>query len=510
MQYQTMEVKKNHRRRKNASQNVQLLATLVMLLLRGRQERRSIARSCWNTNTWSTSPIMLSMTRRRAILFLVVAFLSLQAKMAQASSFFERFERDEGSSKMRPNNSRSTTGNPFAGEREDSMRSSRLPIDYPFPAAKLLDDDEEKRTPSSLSPRRDIISKYTAHSFRRKMLLFLSSTLGLGMIMGTVIGQSLHLKSSRSLQMMLTFCFACFYFFKSTIYSEWTKSCGMLLLLVLPAYFKRIRPAYPTYILSRLLTPGSERRPFPSGVENPWRYQPRESSVPSQEEEPDYTLVLPEFSMIPTLASATVMGIMIGASLPLVPTSMGAICGGISLAYGCTLRSSYGDLCRVMGMRVVALVWAVRYYQDQVKFVPKTQKLVQHIVDKALFLDRQHSIRHRIGSILSWLYHRGTRVVQKVQTDMKAEDEPDYRSSSGDIRDKRRPPDPDRRFRNRDRPPPRRYRDDRDPRERRRGEAYGPGPRDDHRRSSYSEWGEMKEDEGGAGVVPPPPPPPRR
>jgi hypothetical protein len=145
---------------------------------------------------------------------------------------------------------------------------------------------------------------------------------------------------------------------------------------------------------------------------------PRVVSLPEEEE--DYNALYAVISM-------TLVGFACGGSLPLIPTWMGAMAGGASLAFLTTLPTANGDLARTMGMRVVSLFEEVLSINDDLKIMSKVGVVAGKILDKVLVLDRKHKIKDKLIRGFSWAYDQVSRTAEQVQTDSRMRDDEPYR-----------------------------------------------------------------------------------
>ena len=131
--------------------------------------------------------------------------------------------------------------------------------------------------------------------------------------------------------------------FFRTPFGELVRALGLSLILVLERTSK-IRKMYPTwrYVAAFFGLSSRNLRPFPP-ARNPWRYTPRRPSDVN-------------FSMLYSIIAMAFVGSFCGGNMPFIPTWIGSIAGAALFALGCTLSSARGDLCRTMGMRVVAVL----------------------------------------------------------------------------------------------------------------------------------------------------------
>eukprot|EP00934_Nitzschia_sp_Nitz4_P008215 Nitzschia sp. Nitz4//scaffold208_size52459//14211//15336//NITZ4_006808-RA/size52459-augustus-gene-0.2-mRNA-1//1//CDS//3329541645//8205//frame0 len=240
-------------------------------------------------------------------------------------------------------------------------------------------------------------------------------------IMSTMLGTSLGIALAKSLIPRLAKPMAwlggILFFFFSTVFrrsstGEWVRALAVSFLLSFQQIHE-IRRTYPVrrYIFTYLFRRNRTRallRPFPMG--NPWQ----ESSTFTSTVASSPAAKQPPFHMLYCLMAMAMVGSVCGANLPLIPTWLGSILGAGLLVYGCTLEGGVaqgrphtdlrGDICRLMGMRVVAWVQAWIQIQRQLDILPKTMVVFSRILDRLLILDRQHRLRDRLMGWLQSLY----------------------------------------------------------------------------------------------------------
>ena len=142
--------------------------------------------------------------------------------------------------------------------------------------------------------------------------------------------------------------------------------------------------------------------------------------------------------LLQSVLSMTFVGMVVGANLPLLPTWMGAVAGGASLAMVTTLPTANGDLARSMGMRVVSLLEEVWIINSELNIMSKLGVVSGKIFDHIMILDRKHRIKDKIVTIVSFAYVQVARTVQNVQSEMGQDDEQDdIRRDSSDRRNDR-------------------------------------------------------------------------
>jgi hypothetical protein len=368
------------------------------------------------------------------------------------------------------------------------------PIHYQFPATTTTtaavndneddDDDngEEGRTTTIASSsssssstleyasaRDDAVTRYM--STKRGTVQLVFSAAMVGGSLGAVLGKSLfHVPKTMDVVpwfvTLFLLCGSSAWLLRNP-YGELLRAIGLAMILVLQQT-SAIRQRYPTwpYIPSFLHLKPRRIPPFPPSS-NPWRYKPRPGR-------PGIADV--EFYMIPTILAMTLIGSTVGGSIPLLPTWMGGLLGAGTFAVGTTLPNARGDLCRLMGMRVVATVLELWEIQMELEIIPKIGTVSGKVMDKVLILDRKHRIKDRMVSILSrgyaFLLTQTSNAAAAASTTTTTTTTP-ARSEGGDRRRRRDP--------GQDHQDDRRRTGDGPPLDRRRG---GPPPRGDRRRPS--------------------------
>ena len=321
--------------------------------------------------------------------------------------------------------------------------TTRTPIHYKFPSTAGRDkteegddaergegdgedNDDKRKTPDFASPRDDAVTRYMMTK-RGKMQLLMSSAL-VGGSLGAFGGKSLfHIQNVLP---WFTFCLFLSFFTAWLLrnpYGELMRAMGLAFILVLKRT-RAIRKDYPTwpYVPSFFHLKPRMTPPFPPSS-NPWRYTPRRPSDV-------------DFQMFPSVVAMGLVGSAVGGSIPLLPTWMGSLAGAATFALSTTLPNARGDLCRIMGMRVVATTLELWDIQADLEIIPKMGVVGGKIMDKILILDRKHRIKDRLVTVLSWGYDQA----------MKQADAARGGRDSGDGDRRRRPGDDDRRRRDRD------------------------------------------------------------
>ena len=301
-----------------------------------------------------------------------------------------------------------------------SDNTSINPIHYNFPVKPSTDpveisqrdssDQRSKDIPSRrlyptefTSARQDAVTRFSSTPWG-KVKLTASSTL-IGSILGSFIGKSItgHAMPLSSVFAML---FLCSNFFRND-YGELSRSLGLALIYML-SRIRRVRQRYPTGPNRILSAMGiRDRIPFPPQSpedENPWSYQPQ-------------SRIDPDFDMIKSMIAVAVIGSFCGGNVPLIPTWIGSAAGALTLVYVCTTKTGRGDLTRIMGMRVVALVLEALDINRELRISRKSGIVAGKVFDKVMILDRKHRIKDRLVQVLNWVYEKAVSTASQVQQD---------------------------------------------------------------------------------------------
>jgi hypothetical protein len=192
--------------------------------------------------------------------------------------------------------------------------------------------------------------------------------------------------------------------FFRTPFGELVRALSMSLILVLQRTSK-IRRSYPTWrYIPAFFGLTRSPRPFPP-ARNPWRYTPRRS------EDPDFTMMFALIAM--AFVGSTCGGTM---NVPLIPTWLGALVGAAACSFGCTLSSARGDLCRTLGMRVVALVQELWEIQAELRIIPKAAVVSSQVLDKLMIFDRKHKVKDRFLSLVNKSYNQAMQTASQLNT----------------------------------------------------------------------------------------------
>ena len=241
---------------------------------------------------------------------------------------------------------------------------------------------------------------------------------------------------------------------------ELSRALGLSLILVLQRT-QQIRRDYPTwrYVGASMgigvggggrdargrPIPRRGPRPFPP-TRNPWKYVPRSSRDP-------------DFNMIYALIIMGMVGSTVGGNMPFIPSWIGALVGASSFAFACTWQDSpRGDLARSCAMRIVSACTELWKIQADLQIIPKATVVSSQIIDKAMILDRKHSVKDKFLSFANKGYESASKVAEQIQQQQRNRGGPDNKDTS---KENRRDDDDDRRKNVDDRD--RRYRKDREP-----------------------------------------------
>ena len=304
---------------------------------------------------------------------------------------------------------------------------------------------DDPDAPEFSTARQDAVGRYMS-TFKGRLALRSSSAL-VGVAFGGYLGKSLFNTPSVGLATGLLLVLLTFL---RNPYGELSRALGLVLIFVWQRTFK-IRRRYATWPHIKASLGIIPRRAFP-----------RDDDFQSR-----------EISFIYTLIAMGFVGSAVGGNLPFVPTWMGAMGGAGILVFLSTLKSARGDLCRSMGMRLVAVVEEVLDINGELKVVQKSGVVAGRILDKLLILDSKHRIKDRIASGLTFAYNQIASATGRID---RRRDDTDR--DEGQRRDNK---DDDRRRDSRDDG----RRDDTED-ERRRGDRDGRRPNDDRRRDDTS------------------------
>jgi hypothetical protein len=122
--------------------------------------------------------------------------------------------------------------------------------------------------------------------------------------------------------------------------------------------------------------------------------------------------------MIYSLLAMTFVGSTCGATLalPLIPTWIASLIGAITMAYATTLVDSpWGDLCRSLGMRVVAFIQELWKIVQSLGIIPKAAIVTGQIIDKCMILDRQHKVKDKLFALCQVGYVKILQTVNTIQ-----------------------------------------------------------------------------------------------
>ena len=316
--------------------------------------------------------------------------------------------------------------------------------------SSLGTNNEETTTTTSgggmtMNARKDPIALYR-RTWSGRMKLTVASTC-MGGCLGYFLDQSL-MGGGKQKTKLFTMIFVTWFLLMTTFHrngnvSNWMLTLGIIFIQTIKN-IRQIKQDYPTrpYIRSAIFPSQQQpRKTFPPLTDNPWQYD-------------DKTY----FQMIPTVVAMAFIGSICAAAIPipLLPTWMTGIVGAAFLGYMTTLSSSRGDLCRIMGMRLVALLKESYAIQRDYDFMQKTRIVFFQFLDHIMIFDRKHKVKDKIQSILSFLYNKALQ----IQSDMNNS------NNNNNNNDDRRPPNNDRRPPYDNRRPP--YDDRRPPNDSRR------------------------------------------
>lgn len=307
-----------------------------------------------------------------------------------------------------------------------------LPIHYNFPKAHPLPlqpegaaafgeasrtaplrEDGPDDLPAYASPRRDAVTVYASQSLGHRLLLAGSAaTVGAGLaaFLGVSLGGGDKWTQNLSAGTALLFAVCALGLRPSNVYGDLVRALGLALLCTVQrwSHIRRQYPAAP-YLRAALAlrSPPHQRRPFPP-TPNPWTWS-------NDDDDSDI-----EFHMLYSVLAMGMVGALVGQTLPSalglwLPRSLRALVGAVALAYATTRPSAQGDLCRCLGMRLVAGGQLTVRLNRELELVPRAAAVGSHVLDRLLVLDRQHRIRDQLGAAASMLYDQCAAVLRDLQ-----------------------------------------------------------------------------------------------
>ena len=288
--------------------------------------------------------------------------------------------------------------------RNKNVSTDEIPITTSNIHADSVGDDD---VPEFVTPRRDAVGRQMS-TFKGRLSLRAGSML-VGFALGAFTGKSLFNAPSFGIGTAILFFILSFF---RNAYGELARALGLTLILVWQRTFA-IRSRYVTWPHIKASLGMSPRRPFP-----------REDDFQSR-----------EISFLYTLVAMGFVGSACGGNMPLLPTWMGALGGASLFVFMSTLRNARGDLCRSMGMRLVAVVEELFDINSELRVLQKSGDVAGRILDKILILDRKHSIKDRIASALTFLFDQIANAAGRIdrgRRDDSNTDEGRRRSDRGD------------------------------------------------------------------------------
>lgn len=295
-----------------------------------------------------------------------------------------------------------------------------LPIHYDFPAVRDT-TAEDGRPQDFSSARRDKITVYMSSTTGKVKIVSSASLIGgfVSLFLAKVRSitrfhcfRPLHWSFSRLLQSVIPVAtnFLCIIgaasffigsFFR-TPFGELVRALSLSLILVLQRT-ATVRRLYPTwgYLAASLGRKNKNLRPFPPSP-NHWTYEPKRPGDV-------------DFSMLYSVIAMALVGSFCGGNVPLLPTWIGSLTGAALFAFGCTLSNARGDLCRTMGMRIVALVQDLWVIQTDLKIIPKAAVVTGQVIDKLMIFDRKHRVKDRFLALVTKAYDSATQAASQIQ-----------------------------------------------------------------------------------------------
>ena len=259
---------------------------------------------------------------------------------------------------------------------------------------RRLRSNDEPSSPTFASPRRDAFTKQLAT--RRGRFLLRISCLAVGTGVGHFIGQSLLQKPYPPLVVLAALLFLAVSFIRNA-YGELVRALGLALIWTVQRS-RRVRAEYPTWPHIKASCRIQSRVGFPVKLDK------------NGEEVLDDNDAV-EFNQLYSLVAMSLVGAACGGSLPFIPTWMGALAGAGTLGMATSLPTARGDLARVMGARVVALLQEMLDINAELQVLSKLGVVSSKVLDKILILDRKHGLRDRIVGGFNFVYTQVTNAM---------------------------------------------------------------------------------------------------
>lgn len=212
---------------------------------------------------------------------------------------------------------------------------------------------------------------------------------------------------------------------------SWMRAVGLWVWWTATHYSTQIRREYPTmrYAVASVARRNKRRNPnnnedgrynhlFPPIV-NPWAWENGISTALTATATSSSSSTVVEFYMLYSVLAMAWMGAIVGAAVAAscrLPSSLGGVVGAAAGAYTTTLSGvthPVSNVARCMGMRIVATVLYSLSAQKSLQLGHKTARLSSKLLDKILILDRQHSIRDKIGAAFTNVYETVLLRMQK-------------------------------------------------------------------------------------------------
>mmetsp|Transcript_12473 Transcript_12473/g.15633 ORF Transcript_12473/g.15633 Transcript_12473/m.15633 type:complete len:428 (+) Transcript_12473:134-1417(+) len=283
------------------------------------------------------------------------------------------------------------------------------PIHYSFPENKQNDVDYDRYDSSTRSRGSDLRGDALIRRYKStkggKLLVSLSST-GMGALLALFLTKSMQFLPNKATISAITasfFILSIFPLHLTNPYTTLIQTLGVFGLLLIKE-FQDIRMDYPTLPHIKAMLKMAPRQNFQEQGAARWG----------------------------CLGSMIFVGGFCGGSLPLIPTSIGAVAGAAVMGIGCIRDNAKGDLMRTMGMRLYTLILNSLDISKQLSLGDKLQTFGGKIFDIMLFLDRKHNIKHRLQKIFMYVYDLVMRMVKDVRKN-------DLQEGGGESREDTRP-----------------------------------------------------------------------
>jgi hypothetical protein len=289
---------------------------------------------------------------------------------------------------------------------DDNVPESEELYDAPVAPVDIMPDGAPRPLPMPRAGN-SILMDYRS-TLKGRLAISTSTTL-MGATWGALLGQAILSRPQFFAKPCALVCFLLASGWvplrgNARLFIPWIQSLGLTWILFLHRS-RSIRRTYATGPYLSALLGRTPRRRYPSSTPNPWRVT---AATRLQDA---------HFRMLPTLLAMALVGGVCGGTLPLLPTWLGGLVGAVTCAYTTTLRTPRGDLCRIMGMRVVAGGQTLLQVLNELDVPRQTGVVTNLIMGWLLILDRQHKIKDRLIQAAAWVYAFAMRRLGQLQRD---------------------------------------------------------------------------------------------